>query len=156
MSRLSYCSGFHSQYNAFQKCSRNQCFCWTYVLGSIVMSLCDWPSFLLVFLLPHGATALNGLGTPLDRRRDFYQTTHNTHKRQTLIPRAGFQPAPPASETPQTHALDRAVAWFGYHRPPTLVYVKSWLFLCGCRALCFNSDSLYYWHVAGSTRSVTP
>ena len=80
---------------------------------------------LLVFLLPHGATAPNGPGTPLDRRRDFCQTTHNTHNRQTLIPLAGFEPAPPANEPPKTHALDRAAAWFGCHRPPTLVYIKS-------------------------------
>jgi hypothetical protein len=50
--------------------------------------------------------------TPLDegsvRRRDLYLTTHNTHNRQTSIPAAGFEPATPASERPQTHALDRA------------------------------------------------
>ena len=47
--------------------------------------------------------------TPLDkwsaRRRDHYLTTHNTHKRKTTLPPAGFEPAIPASERPQTHAL---------------------------------------------------
>jgi hypothetical protein len=47
--------------------------------------------------------------TPLDelsvRRKDLCLITYNTHKRQT-----GFEPAIPASERPQTHALDRAVA----------------------------------------------
>jgi hypothetical protein len=47
---------------------------------------------------------------PLDewsaRRRDLYLTTHNTHKRQTYMPPAGFEPAIPAGERPQTHALD--------------------------------------------------
>jgi hypothetical protein len=33
-------------------------------------------------------------------------TTHNNHKRQTSMPPAGFEPAIPASEPPQTHALD--------------------------------------------------
>jgi hypothetical protein len=50
--------------------------------------------------------------TPLDeepaRRRDFYLTTHNTHKRQTSMPPTGFEPTIPVSERPQTHALDRA------------------------------------------------
>jgi hypothetical protein len=40
-------------------------------------------------------------------RRDLYLTTHNTNKRQTSMPPAGFGPAIPASEQPQTHALDR-------------------------------------------------
>jgi hypothetical protein len=40
-------------------------------------------------------------------RRDFYLTTHNTHNRQTSMPSSGFEPAIPASEWPQTDALDR-------------------------------------------------
>jgi hypothetical protein len=80
---------------------------------------------------PHGATALSvprhrqcrrftitqthtTLGrTPLEegsaRRRDLYLTTHNTHKRQTSMHPAGLEPTIPASELPQTHALERAV-----------------------------------------------
>jgi hypothetical protein len=50
--------------------------------------------------------------TPLDersaRRRDHYLTTHNTHKGQTSMSPAGFEPTIPASERPQTHALDCA------------------------------------------------
>jgi hypothetical protein len=42
------------------------------------------------------------------RRRDLYLTTNNTHKRQTSMPPAGLEPTIPASERPQTHALDRA------------------------------------------------
>jgi len=49
--------------------------------------------------------------TPLDewsaRRRELYLTTHNNRERQTSIPPAGFETAIPASERPQTHALDR-------------------------------------------------
>jgi hypothetical protein len=33
--------------------------------------------------------------------------THNTHKQQTSMSPAGFEPAIPASEGPQNHALDR-------------------------------------------------
>ena len=40
-------------------------------------------------------------------------TTHNTHKRQTSMSPAGFEPAIPASERPQTHALDRAAIGIG-------------------------------------------
>ena len=50
--------------------------------------------------------------TPLDewsaRRRDLYLTTHNTHKRQTTMPAAGFETSIPPSERQQTHALDHA------------------------------------------------
>jgi hypothetical protein len=54
--------------------------------------------------------------TPLDewsaRRRDLCLITHNTHYRQTSMPPAGFQPVIPASERPQSHALDGAVTGF--------------------------------------------
>jgi hypothetical protein len=46
--------------------------------------------------------------TPLDEwpdwRRDLYLTTHNTHKRQTSIPPAGFEPTFPANERPMGSA----------------------------------------------------
>jgi hypothetical protein len=49
---------------------------------------------------------------PLDersaQRRDLYLITHNTHKPHTSTPFAGFEHAIPASERPQTHALDHA------------------------------------------------
>ena len=35
-------------------------------------------------------------------RRDFYLTPHNTHKRQTSVPPAGFKPRIPANEWPET------------------------------------------------------
>jgi len=54
---------------------------------------------------------------PLDewsgRRRDLYLKTHNNHKRKTSLSLAGFKTAIPASERPQTHALDRAAAKIG-------------------------------------------
>jgi len=55
--------------------------------------------------------------TPLDewstRSRDLYLTTHKTHKKQTSMPPAGFEPAIPASERPQTEALDGAATGTG-------------------------------------------
>ena len=49
---------------------------------------------------------------PLDewsvRCTDLYLTTNNTHNRQTPMTLGGFEPTIPASEQPQTHALDRA------------------------------------------------
>jgi len=50
-------------------------------------------------------------GTPphkwLTRGRDLYLTTHNTHKRQTPIPSAGFEPTTPARERLQYHGICR-------------------------------------------------
>jgi len=52
--------------------------------------------------------------TPLDewsaRHIELYLTTHNIHNRQISMPQAGFEPAIPASERPQTHAIGRAAA----------------------------------------------
>jgi hypothetical protein len=85
---------------------------------------------------PHnGATAPSGQGppyfrgftitvrhttlssTPLDewsaRRRDLYLITHNTQKKKTSMPPAGFEPAIPASERPENHALNRAATGIG-------------------------------------------
>jgi hypothetical protein len=59
-----------------------------------------------------GRTPLNELSS---RRRDLYLTAHNTHKRQTSMPPAGFEPAIRASERPQTHASDRAAIGIGLH-----------------------------------------
>jgi hypothetical protein len=40
--------------------------------------------------------------------RELYLTTHSTHKRHTSMSPAGFEPAIPTSERPQTGTLDRA------------------------------------------------
>ena len=58
--------------------------------------------------------------SPLDewsaRRRDLYLRTHDTHNtdRHPWAP-AEFEPAIPASERPQKHALDRAAGGIGWH-----------------------------------------
>jgi hypothetical protein len=44
-----------------------------------------------------------------------YTGQHNTEtQQQTSIPRAGFEPAIPATKRPQTYALDRAVTGVGH------------------------------------------
>ena len=47
------------------------------------------------------------------RRRDFYLTAHNTHKRQTSKPPVGFEPTISGVERPQTYALDRSAVGTG-------------------------------------------
>ena len=53
----------------------------------------------------HGKAPLEELET---RRRDLYLTTQNTHKRQTSMLPAGFEPAIPTSERLNTQVLARA------------------------------------------------
>jgi hypothetical protein len=65
-------------------------------------------------------THTHSLGrTPLDewlpRSRDLYLTTNNTHKRQTSMRSAGFEPVVPVSKRPQTHSLDRAATGIGWN-----------------------------------------
>ena len=73
--------------------------------------------------------------TPLDewsaRRRDLYLTTHNTHNRQTSMPPVGFEPTIPASERPQTYALDRAATETGYNlKYMSLYFMHSFAYMC--------------------------
>ena len=62
--------------------------------------------------------------TPLDewsvRHRELYVKTHNTHKRQTSMTTAEFEPTISAGERSQTHALDRAATGIGTH---THIYI---------------------------------
>ena len=62
-----------------------------------------WASLSHSLYTPHSVGLLWTSDQP-----DLYLTTHNTHKTQTSMTPAGFEPAIPASERPQTHALDRA------------------------------------------------
>jgi len=58
------------------------------------------------------------LRTPLDEwsatRKHLYLTTHNTHKTQTSTPPAGFEPAIPGRERPQTYVFDCAATGIGH------------------------------------------
>jgi len=57
--------------------------------------------------------------TPLDkwsaRPKDLYLKTHNTYKGHTSMPLAEFETTIPASEQPNTHALDRAATEAVYY-----------------------------------------
>ena len=55
------------------------------------------------------------------RRRDLYLTTHNTHKRQTSMPAAGFECAIQASERLQTCAAT-GIGWFSQYRTTISLY----------------------------------
>jgi len=103
----------------------------------------------------HGATALSWPGPPhyrdftitlrhttLDRtlldewaarRRNLYVTTLNTHKRQDIHAPAGFEPAIPAREYPQTLALDRAADGVG------AIYIQ-WI-----ESVCFIMAVVLIW-----------
>jgi len=84
----------------------------------------------------HGATARSGAspnyrGFTITLRHTQTQDSSgrvisNTRKRLASIRSAGFEPTIPASERPQTHALDRAGTGTGYTGCPTH-YRTSWL-----------------------------
>ena len=67
----------------------------------------SWPPFrgFAVTLIGHTTLGRTPLGEWSARHKDVYLTTHNTHKRQTSLPPAGFEPTIPASQRTQTHAL---------------------------------------------------
>jgi hypothetical protein len=69
-----------------------------------------WGLLIIEESQPH-LDALNSVGilfvNDQPELKDLYLTTHDTHKIDIHAP-AGFEPAIPANERPQTHALDRA------------------------------------------------
>jgi hypothetical protein len=98
---------------------------------------------------------------PLDewsaRRSDLCLTTHNTHKRQTSMPPARFEPAIPARKRTQTHALDGAATDVGGILVYVIISLDHLLFwgLCSApelRQLChrFNRQFSTNRKVAGS------
>jgi len=73
---------------------------------------------MLRFAIAHTHTQWHTFGrTPLDegsgRRTDLYLTTHNTHKRRTSMPPAGFDPANPSSRAAPDPRLSAATG-IGY------------------------------------------
>jgi len=50
----------------------------------------------------------NPLGEWSARSRELHLTPHNVHKGQTSMSLAGLEPAVPASDLPQIHALESA------------------------------------------------
>jgi hypothetical protein len=83
---------------------------------------------------------------------------HKAHKRQTSRPPAEFEPAMPASERPQTHALDRAAIGIGryrghylcHNRKTMLFSTPKWLInlsllVRSVRTFIFNTTSSVFW-----------
>ena len=80
------------------------------------------------------------------RRRDLYLTTHNTHNRQTSMSWVGFEPTIPASERPQTDALERAATGTGLY----LYYIISTEVLIiincyGVTATQLTTNLMWFW-----------
>jgi len=68
------------------------------------------------------------------RHRDLYLTTLNTHKWQTSMLPAGFEPAIPANERPQTHVVERAATgiscyFCGISRHLDIIRVRRFLWI---------------------------
>ena len=101
--------------------------------------------------------------TPLDEwsawRRDLYLTTKHTHKRQTFMSLARFEPRVSPSEGPQTHTLDRAATGVGKGTFSLLnisLFVSTFEYVAGCGCcesfspttiilLTYLLYSLYWW-----------
>jgi len=87
---------------------------WNYLL--LFVSWLDRPNGPrrgFTIILRHTTVGRTPLSEWYVRRRDLYLTTHNTHTRQISMPPEGFEPAIPASERSQTHALDRTATGIG-------------------------------------------
>ena len=83
---------------------------------------------------------------------------HKTHKRQTSIPPAEFEPTMPASERQQTHVLDRVAIGIGryrghylcHNRKMMLFSTPKWLInhlvlVRSVRAFRFNTAGFVFW-----------
>jgi len=61
---------------------------------------------------PHSVGLLWASDQPVAEKNTL--TTNNTHQRQAALPPAGFETSIPASDRPQTNALDRAATGIGF------------------------------------------
>jgi hypothetical protein len=72
------------------------------------------------------------LDEALTHHSDRYLKADNVRKRRTTVPPAGLKPTIPASESPQTHAFDRAATRIsnkGFHYVISLPFsISSFLF----------------------------
>ena len=79
--------------------------------------------------------------------RDLYLTTQNIHKRQTSMNPAGFEPAIPAREWPQTHAKQQK-RWHFYSvfwRTCMIQVYWHWVASCQCLGSWKMAKWLYIW-----------
>jgi hypothetical protein len=81
----------------------------------------------------HTHTSQGSSGRVIGPSRDLYLTAHSSHKRQRAMAPLGFETAIPASEQPQTHALDRAATGIGgtdYRPRKTSLNLVTVIILC--------------------------
>jgi hypothetical protein len=90
------------------------------ILGEFFFSLAQQPNsgqghLTLEFSASHKHTTVGKIcfDEGLAPRRDLYLTTHNTHKKETSMPPAGFDTSVPASKGPLTLALDHLTTGIG-------------------------------------------
>jgi len=116
---------------------------------SLILVLTVWPLRFLTVCLPDYIQWLTLGKTPLNewsaRSIDLYLTTHNTHKTETSMLPAGFEPAIPASGRRPNYALDRAAAGIGFRHIQTtitqlislrlryLTELETWSWLCSVK-----------------------
>ena len=77
----------------------------------------------------------------------------NTHNRQTSMPPVGFEPTIPASERPQTHALDRAATGTGWKFLHTYIIRSSSHSEASCY-IAFTGDNVKNTRSCASTPSI--
>jgi hypothetical protein len=83
--------------------------------------------------------------------RDLYLTTRNTHKRQTSMLPAGFEPTIQTSERPQTHTFRPRGSLVGetiwVHKPSSCVSKRLWRAI---RLTVLYAGNSVTWHAAGA------
>jgi hypothetical protein len=92
--------------------------------------------------------------SPSQRPLPTQDNTTQKHKRQTSMPSEGFEPATPATEWPQTYALDRAATEVG--RSSVLLFKKSYAYKHHTRiASMLREDVKVKRHLASSLQVFT-
>jgi hypothetical protein len=88
----------------------------SFLFWPLLPTHCRWWLLLLHLIMLNDKNTHTLSTTPLDEwsayRRDLYLTTHNTHKRQTSMSPAGFDPAISASERPQNPSCGTTRSYF--------------------------------------------
>ena len=86
--------------------------------------------------LRHTTLGRTSLDERSAHRRDLYLTTHNTYTQERHPwPPAGFEPAIPASQRPQTHAIE------------ILIYVKDFKIFCVTKIYTLKRYCPQYMHL---------
>ena len=88
-----------------------------FLVCPLLPTRCRCRGLLFNLITRNAAQSPHSVGLLCRRNRPFAEastcTTHNIHNRQTSMTPAVFKPAIPASDRPQTYALDRAVTVTG-------------------------------------------